>query len=74
MQTLTTTKDIASQVEGAVDSSPYLAGCGFSVETDADRVVLRGMVRSYYHKQMAQETLLRIDGVQSVENHLQVAT
>jgi osmotically-inducible protein OsmY len=43
------------------------------VEAGEGRVVLKGTVRSYYHKQMAQEMLRRIDGVQAIENHLEVS-
>ena len=57
----------------ATDDSPYLAGSNVSVATDTRRVVVRGVVNSYYEKQMAQETLLRVDGVESVDNHLEVS-
>jgi osmotically-inducible protein OsmY len=56
----------------AADDSHYLTGSSISVEPDLRRVVLRGVVSSYYKKQMAQETLLRVDGVESVDNHLEV--
>ncbi|MFM2095979.1 MAG: hypothetical protein RIS70_3103, partial [Planctomycetota bacterium] len=36
------------------------------------RVVLKGVVRSYFQKQMAQETLRRIDGIVFIENDLEV--
>ena len=56
----------------AADDSPYLTGSNISIEPSTHRVVVRGVVSTYYEKQMAQETLLRIDGVESVENHLEV--
>ena len=34
--------------------------------------MLRGVVNSYYQKQMAQEAIRRVEGVQSIENHLEV--
>jgi hypothetical protein len=33
---------------------------------------LRGVVRSYYQKQMAQEVLLGLEGVEHIENQLEV--
>ena len=35
-------------------------------------MVLRGVVSSYYQKQMVQETLRRLDGVGHIENQLEV--
>ncbi len=35
-------------------------------------MVLRGVVRSYYQKQMAQEMLKNVDGVNEIENQLEV--
>jgi hypothetical protein len=34
--------------------------------------VLKGCVRSFFQKQMAQEAIRRIDGVESIENLLEV--
>ena len=56
----------------AAGDSFYLTGSDISVEPDMRRVVVRGVVSSYYEKQMAQETLLRVDGVETVDNHLEV--
>ncbi|MEX0818515.1 MAG: BON domain-containing protein [Pirellulaceae bacterium] len=56
----------------AADDSPYLMGPNISIEPNNRRVVVRGVVSSYYEKQMAQETLLRVDGVEAVDNHLKV--
>jgi osmotically-inducible protein OsmY len=59
-------------VDEALSQSPYFARRGVQVETQEGEVVLRGTVRSYYHKQMAQEILRRVDGVQRIENQLEV--
>lgn len=61
---------LAQRVEVAVQSNPYLAGKTLRIETESGRVVLHGTVRSYFQKQMAQESLRRIDGVQGIENRL----
>ena len=42
------------------------------LEPTEGRVTLRGVVASYYAKQMAQEALRHIDGVQEIANELQV--
>ena len=60
------------QVEDVVKTSPYLAGRKLRIEADAGRVVLHGTVRSYFQKQMAQEALRQVDGVQGIENRLVV--
>jgi len=59
-------------VGSALMQSPYLATKNLRFETHQGRVVLRGKVNSYYQKQMAQETVRRLDGVHHVENHLEV--
>jgi osmotically-inducible protein OsmY len=38
----------------------------------AGRVVLRGVVPSYYQKQVAQEVVRMVDGVERVDNQLEV--
>jgi osmotically-inducible protein OsmY len=35
--------------------------------------VLQGVVGTFFQKQMAQEALRRVDGVQQIENNLEVA-
>lgn len=49
-----------------------LSGRHIRVETHADHVVLRGFVRSYYQKQMAQEALRNIPGVRMIRNEIEV--
>lgn len=60
------------QVSTALRQNPYLQARSLRFETSAGRVTLRGQVTSWYQKQMAQEMLLRLDGVDRVENHLEV--
>ena len=50
------------EVSAALEKSPYLASRQLRFETAEGRVVLRGVVASYYQKQMAQETLRRVSG------------
>jgi len=63
---------LEERVGYAADDSPYLTRQDITIDDTAQRVVVRGIVGSYYEKQMAQELLLRIDGVDAVENHLEV--
>jgi len=60
------------RVGAAIHHSPYLFGRKLCVSAEAGRVTLSGVVASYYQKQMAQESLRRIDGVQSIDNRLEV--
>ena len=43
-----------------------------NVERNERRVRLSGAVRSFYHKQLAQEAVRQVDGVEQVENDLVV--
>lgn len=61
------------QVLTALSRNPYLVGRTIRFETEQGRVTLRGVVRSYFQKQMAQESLRRIEGVAEIHNELEVA-
>ena len=61
-------------VSSALERNPYLQHRNLRFETHQEgRVVLRGVVRSYYQKQMAQEMLRGLAGIQAIENHLEVS-
>lgn len=60
-------------VTEALQSSPYVGGSRLRIEAGGGRVRLHGDVGTFFEKQMAQEVVRRIDGVDVVENHLQVA-
>jgi len=64
--------NLEEQVGLALQGSPYLRNRSLRFETSGGRVVLKGVVQSYYQKQMAQETVRRLDGVEGVENELEV--
>ena len=59
-------------ISSAIQKNPHLRQRKLRFESQEGRVVLRGTVNSYYQKQMAQETLLRLEGVDQIENHLEV--
>jgi hypothetical protein len=60
------------QVRLAVEADPRLARRNLQFEHRGRRVTVQGTVESYYQKQLAQETLRRIDGIDEIENHLSV--
>jgi osmotically-inducible protein OsmY len=70
--TMATACPFFDQVQGALESNPYLSTRQFRVIASDGLVRLEGTVRSYYQKQMAQELLRRVDGVERIENQLQV--
>ncbi len=63
-----------AKVLTALERNPYLARRSLRFETTDGRVTLRGVVRSYFQKQMAQEALRHVDGVEEIANELEVAT
>jgi osmotically-inducible protein OsmY len=64
---------LEDRVDVAITTNPYLAGRSLRFETSQGRVVLHGVVGTYYQKQMAQEAVRRIDGVEEIDNRLEVA-
>ena len=64
--------DLDSLIAATIRKSPHLKSHKLQVEIQQGHVVLRGVVNSYYTKQMAQETLRRIEGVEQIENQLEV--
>lgn len=59
-------------VTTALERNPHLPGRNLRFETQEGRVTLRGVVGSYYQKQMAQEILRTIEGVRAIDNQLEV--
>jgi len=65
---------LGDRVLTALERNPYFSGRNLFFETADGRVVLKGVVRSYFQKQMAQEAVRRLDGVQEIRNELEVTT
>lgn len=63
---------LAQRVDQAIQTNPYVDGRSLRFETDGSRVVLQGKVKSYFQKQMAQEVVRRVAGVEQIENCLEV--
>ena len=68
----TTERSLDHRVSHALEQSPYFSRRQLRFETNAGRVVLQGKVSTYFQKQMAQEALRRIEGIDTIENELEV--
>ncbi|MGE0758532.1 MAG: BON domain-containing protein [Pirellulaceae bacterium] len=64
---------LAQQIDTAIASSPHLSNRRLRIEMQNGRVVLLGTVPSYYQKQMAQEAVRRIQGIEVIDNRLTVS-
>ena len=67
-----TATPLQDQIQTALSENPYLSRRHVRVETNDGHVRLEGTVDSFFQKQMAQELLRRVDGVEQIENQLQV--
>ena len=56
----------------ALEQNPYLTRRNLRFETSDGRVTLRGIVGTYFQKQMAQEAIRHIAGVEEIANELEV--
>jgi len=56
----------------ALERNPRLARRNLRFETEEGRVTLLGVVHTYYEKQIAQETLRHVDGIEEIHNELEV--
>lgn len=64
--------DLRELVQSALARSFHFAGRGIQVAIDGDTVVLRGTVRTYYQKQIAQESVRLVQGISRIRNELEV--
>jgi osmotically-inducible protein OsmY len=60
------------RVMSALDRNPYLSRRTLRFETQEGRVILRGEVSTFFQKQMAQESLRQIEGIDEISNELEV--
>ena len=66
------TQPLALQIHEAVVHNPHLNSRRMHIQNVAGHVTIQGTVESFFQKQMAQEALRRVDGVESIENQLEV--
>ena len=73
MSTATLSRPLFERIHEALTTNPHVPNRRHvQVEAADGHVVLKGSVRSFFEKQMAQEAIRRIDGVQRIENELEV--
>jgi osmotically-inducible protein OsmY len=73
MSTATLSTPLFDRIREALTTSPHVPSRRqVRVEAADGHVVLKGNVRSFFEKQMAQEAVRRIDGVQVIDNLLEV--
>lgn len=64
--------DRAEVIKTALSRNSMLHGRNVHFEFEEQDLVLQGVVRSYYEKQVAQEVLRGIDGIRRIRNEIQV--
>ena len=72
MSTATAPRPLFERIHDALTTNPHVPVDLVRFETEDGRVVLKGNVRSFFQKQMAQEAIRRVDGMQQIDNLLQV--
>lgn len=60
------------RADSALRNSPHLPKRTVRLEAAEGRVTLRGSVRTYFQKQMAQESLRHIEGLTAIHNEIDV--
>ena len=63
---------LSDRLHRALSSNPFVPSRLVSVEAADGHVTLKGSVGSFFQKQMAQEAIRRVDGVQLIDNLLEV--
>lgn len=61
------------KVAAALGRCSYIRNSSLRLDVRSGRVVLSGDVPSYFQKQMAQESLRSVEGVEEIQNELEVA-
>lgn len=65
-------EQLDGRVRRALQGHPHLTNGNLKCEATDGRVTLKGVVSTYYQKQIAQELLRSVDGVREVVNQLEV--
>jgi hypothetical protein len=64
--------EVLEAATASLGNSPYPVVRRVSCEFDEGVLILRGRVYCYYHMQLAQEAVLRVDSVAPVVNEIEV--
>ena len=67
-----TSFEIAEIAEARLSASSHLALRKVFCKCDDGVLVLQGRLNSFFHTQLAQETVRRVEGVQRVVNQIEV--
>lgn len=65
--------NLTIRANAAIVHNPHLNHHQMHLTAKQGKVVLQGRVQSFFEKQMAQEALKLVDGVDSIENELEVS-
>ena len=65
-------RELLQRVDFAIKGNPHLSRHQVFCQEQSGIVILHGRVSTFFQKQMAQETLKRLVGVEKVINELQV--
>ena len=65
-------RPLEDRVLTALEQNPYVSRRNLRFEAAEGRVILRGRVASYFQKQMAQEALREVEGIDEIANELEV--
>lgn len=65
-------RELLHRVDSAIKDNPHLCRHQVFCQEESGIVVLHGRVASFFQKQMAQESLKRLAGVEKVINELEV--
>lgn len=60
------------RIDQDLANHPSMRGKNVRIQQEKRRVILEGDVDSYYDKQLLQEVVRRIEGVEEIENRLLV--
>jgi osmotically-inducible protein OsmY len=66
--------EVKAAIESALKRSAEVDANQIKVETDGDKVILRGSVRSWFEREEAERAAWRAPGVRSVDNRILIGT
>ncbi|HEY2533006.1 MAG TPA: BON domain-containing protein, partial [Xanthobacteraceae bacterium] len=64
--------EVKEKIQKALQRSAELEALGITVQSDGGKVVLRGKVRAWYERDLAEQAAWSAPGVTAVEDHLTV--
>ncbi len=67
-------QDVAERAESELRRNAYVALKNIACEYHEGVLVLSGCLPTYYLKQVAQETVAHLDGVERIENRIEVVS